>query len=78
MKKMFKVLDVTKLEEMGFVKDGKDYVYKSTTEEGMIRKLFSVYAGSTYLRYAKTVYVTSEQLRLIYEWTKKNYIEWEE
>ena len=74
---MFKVLDTAKLEEMGFKKDGCDYVYRYN-DEGSIRTCFTVYAGSPYLRFGKTVYVITEQLKCIYEWTKKNYIEWED
>lgn len=77
MKKMLKVIDTTKLEEMGFKKDGCDYVYRYN-DNGSIRTCFTVYAGSPYIRYSKTVYVTVEQLHCIYEWTRKNYIEWEE
>ena len=74
---MIKVTDISKLEEMGFVKEGFDYVYRCSAD-GTIKTCFTIYAGSSYLRYAKTAYVTMEQLHCIYEWTRKNYIEWEE
>lgn len=74
---MLKVKDIKKLEEMGFKKDGCDYVYRYN-DDGSIRTCFTIYAGSPYIRFSKTVYVTVEQLRCIYEWTKNNYIEWED
>lgn len=74
---MFKIMDLSKLEEMGFKKDGFDYVYRETVD-GVMKTLFTVYAGSSYLRYSKTSYSSLGQLRCIYEWTKKNYILWEE
>lgn len=76
-KKMFKITDITKLEEMGFKKNNCDYVYRYN-DDGSIKTCFTVYAGSPYLRYSRTSYVSGEQLKCIYEWTRKNYIEWEE
>ena len=76
-KKMFKITDITKLEEMGFKKNNCDYVYRYN-DDGSIKTCFTVYAGSLYLRYSRTSYVSGEQLKCIYEWTKKNYIEWKE
>lgn len=77
MNNVFRILDLSKLEEMGFKKEDYDYVYREKVD-GAMRTLFTVYAGSQYLRYSKTSYVCTTQLKCIYEWTKKNYILWEE
>lgn len=74
---MFRITDLSKLEEMGFKKDEYDYVYREKVDGTMV-KYFTVYAGSPYLRYTKTAYSSPGQLKCIYEWTKKNYIIWEE
>lgn len=74
---MLKIKDQKYIAEMGFVKDEYDYVYREMID-GSPTKLFTVYAGSLYLRHAKTSYSSTNQLRCIYEWAKKDYIEWEE
>ena len=74
---MFKIVDFDKLTDMGFIKDGFDYVYK-TNIDGSLVKIFTVYAGSPYLRYSKTSYVSHQQLYCIYKWTMEKLIEWED
>lgn len=76
---MFRVKDLTKLEEMGFVKNEEtgDYVIAKTIKN-IKRTIFRIYRGSDYIRYSKTVYVLEEHLKLIYDWTKKDLIYWEE
>lgn len=74
---MLKVIDVGYLPKMGFTKNGFDWVCAPLID-GEKKTCFTVYAGSAYIRYSKTSYVTDTQLRLVYEWTKKGYIEWEE
>jgi len=75
---MFIITDEKYLKEMGFKKneDG-DYIYKSVIN-GSMKKLFTVYAGSLCMRYGKGTYASTEQLKCIYNWTKKDYIKWEE
>ena len=74
---MFKIKDGIKPLDLGFVKKDFDYVYYGDVE-GVKRMLFTVYMGASYIRYSKTSYVTEEQLKLIYEWTKNDLIEWED
>ena len=45
---------------------------------GGVATLFTIYKGSPYIRTMRTGYVLEQQLYLIYEWTKKDYIEWED
>lgn len=72
---MFKIVDIKNIEKMGFVKVDVDYFYSAVVEE--VRKtLFTVYAGSNYIRFSKTSYGVTEQLKCIYDWTKNGYIEW--
>ena len=75
---MFKLKSKNILKEMGFKQSGCDWVCKGKTDKGTICTLFTVYAGSSYIRYARTGYICDSQLKLIYEWTKKDYIEWED
>lgn len=75
---MFKLKNEKYIENMGFIKNGVDYVYRGKNSLGGVVTLFTVYKGSPYIRSMKTGYVLEEQLRLIYEWTKKDYIEWED
>lgn len=76
---MIKVKDKKYIEEMGFTKnEDHDYICRGKAEDGTLVKLFTIYAGSLYIRNAKTAYTNSLQLKLIYDWTKKDYIEWEE
>lgn len=72
---MLRVIDEKYITQMGFMKNGHDWVY-ITNVDGDKRTCFTIYAGSTYIRYAKTSYVNEEQLRLVHEWTKLGYIEW--
>lgn len=74
---MLKVISSEFITEMGFVKNGHDWVY-TTIIEGDKRTCFTIYAGSLYLRFSKTSYINEEQLRLVYKWTKLGYIEWED
>ena len=75
---MFIVTDEKYLKEMGFKEneDG-DYVCKGIVG-GTAKRLFTIYAGSLCIRHAKSSYVSTEQLRCIYNWTKNGYIKWEE
>ncbi len=75
---MFKIKDPSYIKEMGFVQtEDKDFVYRGIVD-GSPKTLFTIYAGSLYLRHAKASYSSAAQFKCIYEWTKKNYIEWEE
>lgn len=75
---MFKVKDTSTLREMGFRKDDNgDYVIRKNVD-GTLRTIFTVYLGSTYLRFPRASYIAQEALRCIHEWTKKDYIEWED
>ena len=72
---MFRIKDTSKLAEMGFSKN--DYTGDHEIMrviKGNKKRLFIIYRGSDYLRYSKTGYVVEEQLKLIYEWSKKDYI----
>lgn len=74
---MFKVIDLKTLSEMGFRKDGRDYTCRGMVD-GAPRVLFTIYAGSPYIRSSKSSYASEEQFKCIYEWTKKGFIEWED
>ena len=75
---MLKVKDQSYIKQMGFKKnDDDDYVYRENVN-GSLTKLFTIYAGSLYIRHARTAYTSSNQIKCIYDWTKKGYIEWEE
>ena len=74
---MFKLKDGINPSDLGFIKKDLDYV-RYIEIDGVNRTCFTIYRGSCYIRYSKTSYVNEEQLRLIYEWTKLDYIEWEE
>ena len=50
---MLKVLDMKKLSDMGFTRDGPDYVCTEIVD-GERKVLFRIYAGSPYIRLAKT------------------------
>lgn len=72
---MFKLKDGVKPTDLGFEKKDMDYVYYIKIERAN-RMLFKIYCGSPYIRCSKASYVCDEQLRLIYEWTKEDVIEW--
>lgn len=74
---MLKVLDEKYITEMGFTKNGHDW-NRIVYIDGEKKNCFTIYAGSLYIRFSKTSYVNEEQLRLVYEWTKAGYIEWED
>ena len=74
---MFKLKDGISPLDLGFESKDIDYC-KYVEVDGTIRTCFTIYKGSPYVRYSKTSYVCEEQLKLIYEWTKLDYIEWEE
>lgn len=74
---MFKVKDVKNLPEMGFVRVDKDWV-RRVMVDGSPKTVFTVYAGSSYIRHPRTGYVVEEQLKLIYDWSLAGYIEWED
>lgn len=78
---MFKIKDTSPnvLKEMGFVRseDG-DFILRKVID-GSMRNVFTIYRGSEYLRVVKTsYYIFIEALHYIHEWTKKDYIEWED
>jgi len=77
---MIKVKSNEYLKDMGFVpKNNKgDYVFYGVGDDDTKRKLFTVYAGSPYIRYSTTSYVMEVQLKCVYDWAKKDYIEWED
>ena len=74
---MFKIVDFSqeRLIAMGFKKTDFDWFLKANIG-GDKRVLFTVYAGSEYLRVSRTSYVAMEQLKLIHEWTKQGFIEY--
>ena len=75
---MFKLKDQTALRDMGFKKDDNgDYVVRKSIE-GSMRTIFTIYMGSDYIRFPRTSYIAQEALHCIHEWTKKDYIEWED
>lgn len=74
---MLKVVNPDYIPKMGFTKMGHDWI-RYVIIEGEKKLVFTIYAGSLYLRFSKTSYVSEEQLRLIYDWTKAGYIEWED
>lgn len=74
---MFKLKEGYKPQDIGFKRKDMDWIYQKTVE-GTARVLFKIYLGSPYLRSSKTGYVLEEQLKLIYDWTKADYIEWED
>lgn len=73
---MLKVLDLKKLSEMGFVKDGPDYICVETVD-GEKKTLFRIYAGSPYIRHSKTGAVNEHQIKKVYDWTTNNLVVWE-
>lgn len=75
---MFKLKTGVTPVELGFTKHDIDYVYRGKNSQGGVATLFTIYKGSSYIRCMKTGYVLEEQLKLIYEWTKSDYIQWEE
>jgi hypothetical protein len=74
---MFKVKNKDYLKDMGFVLEGDDYVCRKELED-RFAILFKIYKGSLYIRCYRTSTVVQHQLRCIYEWAVKGYIEWEE
>lgn len=74
---MLKVLDMTKISEMGFVRDGPDYVCTEIID-GERKVLFRIYAGSPYIRHAKTAATSECQLKKVYNWTINEQIVWED
>lgn len=74
---MLKIKDGVNPKDLGFKTKDFDYV-KYVIVDGCEKLVFTIYKGSPYIRYSKTAYVSEEQLKLIYEWTKKDVIEWED
>lgn len=74
---MLKVLDMTKISEMGFVREGPDFVCSEIIEDER-RVLFRIYAGSPYIRHAKTAAANEHQLKKVYEWAISKQIIWED
>lgn len=75
---MFKLNVGVTPEQLGFAKHDIDYVYRGKNSLGGVATLFTIYKGSPYIRCARTGYVLEEQLKLVYQWTKSDYIMWEE
>ena len=74
---MFKLKDGYQPRDIGFIKKDMDWVYQKSIGH-VCRILFKMYLGSPYIRCSRTGYVAEEQLKLIYDWTKAGYIEWED
>ncbi len=74
---MLKIKSNDYLSKMGFKKKDSDYVIQKNID-GVNRILFKVYTGSPYIRISRTGYVSEEQLKLIYDWSKYDFIEWED
>lgn len=73
---MFRLKEGVRPEDLGFRRKDVDYVITGDID-GAIKILFKIYRGSGYIRSSRTSYVSDDQLRLIHEWTKQDYIEWE-
>lgn len=69
---MFKIKDMSKIKDMGFICSGEDYVCRENH-----KTIFTIYKGSPYLRYSKSAYICDAQMKKIYDWSKEDYIEWE-
>ena len=74
---MLKVLDIKKITDMGFVREGPDYVC-SEIIDGERKVLFRIYAGSSYIRHAKTAATSEYQLKKVYEWAVNDQVIWED
>ena len=75
---MFKIKSKEYLKDMGFVLvDGADYVCRRELED-RFATFFTIYKGSPYIRCGKTSTFVEHQLKCIYDWALKGYIEWEE
>lgn len=74
---MLKLKDSVNPKDLGFKTKDFDYV-RYIDVDGVQKVCFTIYKGSPYIRYSKTAYVAEEQLKLVYEWSKNNYIEWED
>lgn len=74
---MLKVLDMKTISDMGFTRDGPDYVCTEIID-GERKVLFRIYAGSPYIRHAKTAATSEYQLKKVYEWTINKQIVWED
>lgn len=74
---MFKLKNNVKPETLGFEKKDFDYI-RYTNVDDVKKSCFVIYGGSPYIRHSKTSYISEEQLKMIYDWTKKDYIEWED
>lgn len=74
---MLKVLDMKTINDMGFTRDGPDYVCTEIID-GERKVLFRIYAGSPYIRHAKTAATSEYQLKKVYEWTINKQIVWED
>lgn len=73
---MFKLKDGVKPTDLGFEKKSCDYTCYVLGDDGVKRTGFTIYMGSPYIRYSKTAYINDAQLKMMYDWTKKDYIEW--
>ena len=74
---MFKIKSKEYLKDMGFELEGADYICRKELAN-KFAILFTIYKGSPYIRCYKTSTFVEHQLKCIYDWTLKGYIEWEE
>ena len=75
---MFKIKEGFSPEDLGFEKKSRDYGMYVVGDDGIKRTGFTIYMGSPYIRYSKTAYIGDSQLKTIYDWVKKDLIEWVE
>jgi len=74
---MLRVTNNDFIKEMGFTRVDCDYIYYGMVDD-VKKALFTIYAGSPYIRFSKTNYVANIQVKCICEWVKKGYVEWVE
>lgn len=73
---MFKIKGDVAPEDLGFEKKSVDYVMYVLDDDGIKRTGFTIYMGSPYIRYSRTAYISNNQLKVMYDWIKKDLIEW--
>lgn len=73
---MFKLKEGVRPEDLGFEKKSFDYVRYVVGDDDIKRTGFTIYMGSPYIRYSKTAYISDSQLKVMYDWIKKDLIDW--
>lgn len=73
---MFKLKEGIRPENLDFEKKNFDYVRYVVGDDGIKRTGFTIYMGSPYIRYSKTAYISDSQLKVMYDWIKKDLIDW--